>query len=241
MKRFAWMKAALALTGLALGSAAIAADHRDAPGTTADPSADINDVYTWKEGANVILIMTVTPVADMNSKFSDKVQYVFHTESTGTFGMPGTKKDVIVTFDTAQKLSLWVTTPGAATADDYVTGDASATAGLSSTSGKVKVFAGLRDDPFFFNLDGFVAAAGAVAAAAPSLTFDTNGCPALDAATAGALGALLGGDPSMNPPGPPKDFFAGLNTLGIVVSIDQSLINGGGNFLSVWASTNVGG
>ena len=39
--------------------------------------------------------------------------------------------------------------------DEYVTGDASAITGLTSADGKLKVFAGLRADPFFFNLDGF--------------------------------------------------------------------------------------
>jgi hypothetical protein len=40
--------------------------------------------------------------------------------------------------------------------------------------------------------------------------------------------------------GPPQDFFAKLNALAIVVSIDKGLVtNGGANpIVSVWASTN---
>src|SRR5437762_1644887 len=82
------------------------------------------------------LAMTVSPLAAAGAKFSDKTQYVFHT-SSGAFGATTSNVDVICTFDTAQNISCWVGT------DDYVTGNASASAGISSTSGKTKVFAGM--------------------------------------------------------------------------------------------------
>ncbi|MBI3328826.1 MAG: hypothetical protein HYZ81_19245, partial [Nitrospinae bacterium] len=52
---------------------------------------------------------------------------------------------------------------------DYVEGDASQEAGLTSRMGKFKLFAGLRNDPFFFNLAGFAKVAADVAAVAPML------------------------------------------------------------------------
>jgi hypothetical protein len=217
---------------------ALAADHLDAPGTMADPTADITDTYAWLDGSNVVLILNVTPLAMTGAKFSDKVQYVLHTESSAKFGMPGTKKDIICTFDAAQKISCWLGGSPTKAADDYVTGDAGATAGLMSTSGKVKVFAGLRDDPFFFNLDGFKDAVAAVDGAEASLTFDPSGCPAINGVTATALGKMLGG--TMMGTMPPKDFFGGKNVLSIVLSIDKSLLNTGGPILNVWGSTNKG-
>ena len=77
--------------------------------------------------------MTVFPVADANSKFSDAAAYVFHTESAGAFGATSNPLDIICTFDAAQKIQCWA-------GDEYVTGDASAAAGITSTSGKLKVF-----------------------------------------------------------------------------------------------------
>src|SRR5579859_75469 len=179
--------ALLAGVGGAVGysMSAFSADHADSPATTNDPVADINDVFTWMDGNNVVLAMTVYPNAPSTATFSNAVQYVFHTASTSTFppATAPTPVDVIATFDTNQKISLWV---GGA---DYVTGDASPTSGLTSADGKVKVFAGLRADPFFFNLDGFKAVVGAVDTALASGTIPTTdaGCPLLEAGTSAAL------------------------------------------------------
>ena len=239
MKSMLWLRGALALTVTTVASWAIAADHRDAPGTTADPAADINDVYSWVDGDNVVLVMTVSPEATQKTKFSNAVQYVFHTESHSAFGLPGTALDIICTFDEAQAIQCWAGT------DEYVTGDASVATGLGSTSKKFKVFAGLRDDPFFFNLEGFKAAAGTVITALgmePPPPIDAAGCPSIDAATSMALVETLSTDPLSEPPNQPaKDNFAGFNTLAIVISIDKTLVTEGGKVMSVWGSTNMVG
>jgi len=234
---------ALALVAMSASPFAFAADHLDAPGvmmTGGDPSIDITDVYTWNDGSNVVLIMDVFPLATTSSKFSNTIKYAFHTESTAKYGMAGTAKDVVCTFDATQKISCWVTTPGAATADDYVTGDASATLGIKSASGKITVHTGLHDDPFFFNLQGFKDAVADVDAAetASALTFDPAGCPN----TAGAVSAKLVNDvthTSTNTPTmAPQDFFAGKNVLAIVMTVDKSLLTTGGPLVAVWGSTN---
>src|SRR5205085_3071043 len=116
-----------------------------------------------------------------------------------------------------------------------VTGDASAEGGLRSRDGKVRVFAGLRNDPFFFNLPGFRATARIVAGAAGSLTFDPAGCPALDAATSAALVGQLQTAPGG---GPAVDNFARFNVLAIVVSVSKSLVTRDGPVVAVWGSTN---
>jgi len=237
MKKMTWFSGALALAVLTTASLASAADHRDSPATIADPAADINDVYGWVEGGKMILAMTVFPVADMNLKFSDKIQYVLHTESAAGFGMAGTKTNIIATFDATQKIQLWVGDKG------YVTGDASATAGLTSEDGKIKVFAGLRSDPFFFNLEGFLDAVSTVTTVAamnpPVLMFDPSGCPNVDAATSAVLVDML--QSTQMGAGPAVDFFGMLNTLAIVIEVDKALLTGGGNFVNVWASTNMAG
>jgi hypothetical protein len=198
-----------------------AADHRDAPASTAEPAADINDVYSFMDGNNAVFAMTVFPAASGTSKFSDAVQYVIRTASAATFGATADDFNIICTFDAAQKAQCW------AGATHYLTGDASAATGISSADGKVKIFAGARKDPFFFNLAGFQEVAKAVTAAAPSLQYTDAGCPLLPKATADALVAQLAKNPDAAAPGP-DDFFKNLNTLAIVVSIDKALVTKGG-------------
>ena len=158
------------------------------------------------------------------------MQYVFHVSSRTAYGSAaGGSTNIICTFTTAQAVSCWV---GSA---DYVSGDASNTAGLTSSSGKVKVFTGLRDDPFFFNLDGFKDAAATVRAAKSSLTFDAAGCPALDSGTSTTLVNKLKNSPGSSSP---VDHFSGLNALSIVLSVDKTILTSGGPLVSVWAATH---
>lgn len=234
-----WKQGASALALLAVSSfapAIDAADHRDGPQAKSDPTADVNDLFAWMstDASKVYLAMTVFPAATTMSKFSNVVQYVFNTYSTAKYGMPSTSTvKILCSFDVAQQISCWVGTPGAAPVE-YVTGDASATAGITSSSGKFKVFAGLRNDPFFFNLNGFLHAAQTVHGAAGALMFDLAGCPNLDVATAGLLVSQLTHDTDGT--SPPLDNFSKLNGLAIVVSIDKTLLTAGGPVLGVYAS-----
>jgi len=204
------------------------ADHLDAPAVKADPTVDLNDLYAWVDGGRFVLALTSFPAATAASKFSNVVQYVVHTQSGAAYGNTTASEDLICTFDTAQKISCWLGT------DEYVTGDASGTAGLSSADGKLKVFAGLRADPFFFNLDGFKHTQTTVEGAGP-LAADLAGCPTLDPATAAVLRSQLQSSPDG---GPAADFFANLNGLAIVASIDKTLVTKGGPIVSAWASTH---
>jgi Domain of unknown function (DUF4331) len=205
------------------------ADHLDAPATKADPAADIADLYAFTDGTHSVFAVTVFPAATTAAKFSDMVQYVIHTSSGAAYGTTTANEDIICTFTTAQTASCWAGT------DEYVTGDASATTGLASADGKLKVFAGLRADPFFFNLDGFHAAEATVEGAASGLHFDVAGCPTLDPGTAGFLRTQLTTNPADG--GAAQDFFANLDALAIVVSIDTTLVTKGGAIVSSWAGT----
>lgn len=195
------------------------ADHVDGPAVRADPAADIADVFAWTtpDARNVNLVLTVPAAA-----FSDAVQYAFRIESSAGFGQEGIETDVICSFDVDQDIECWVGD------QDYVTGDASGVTGLTSNSGLVRVFAGERDDPFYFNNSGFNATLDIVRGAAGSLTFDDAGCPVLDAATSNALVTQLatGGNG-----------FIG-SILAIVVQVDRGLLARGGDILAVWASTH---
>jgi hypothetical protein len=228
VRKLTGLAAALGVIGLGYNQIAQSADHLDSMSVTGTEAAsDINDVYTWVDGNNVVLVMDVSPVATVASKFSDATKYVFHTRSGTAFGNTPSSFDIICTFNTAQNIQCWA---GAST---YVSGNASATAGLSSANGKFKVFAGLRADPFFFNLAGFQTATSTVKNAASLPQADAAGCRDL-----GATGTTLVNQLKQNAAGnAPVDFFANLNTLSIVVSIDKTLVNAGGPIMSVYAAT----
>ena len=67
------------------------------------------------------------------------------------------------------------------------------------------------------------------------LTFDDAGCPAVDAATSQALVQQLQTEPDGSPA---TDEFKGANGLGLVLSVDKSLLTANGPILAVWGSTN---
>ncbi len=230
------MKKSTPLLGLALGALLIpaislAADHIDSPSAVADPAADITDLYAWmsSDASKVNLVLNVSPFAGAQSQFSDAVQYVFHVNSSTGYGEAQTETRIICEFDDAGAVACW------AGSDEYVTGDASAVAGLASSSGALKVFSGLRNDPFFMENVGFNNTVSAVLAAAPSLTFDGAGCPALDQATSNALVGLL---QSGTDGAAASDTFAGSNVLSLVIQVDKDVVSSGGPLLGVWASTH---
>ena len=225
------------------------ADHRDGDVTEGDPTADINDVYTFMDGTNAVFVMTVFPFATATALdggapdggagipgFSGAVQYVFHTSSGKAYPLAIDDVDIICTFKSQTNISCWVGTA------DYVTGDPSSpTTALTSASGMVKVFAGLRGDPFHFNLCGFKDAIATIEANVASLKFDASGCPT-NVATAGFTTILLGelAETTSTNSCPSKtvaDDFAAADTLALVVSVDKSLVTKGGPLVSVWGAT----
>ncbi len=234
MRRSKWL-----WSGLAAGVAGAlmliavklqAADHAEAPAVKAAPDADITDVFAWMspDGSKVDLIMDWFPNAPPTSKLAANVLFVFHVNSKASFAAStATETQVICGFDASENLSCWVGTA------DYVTGAKSTT--LTSSSGKVKAFAGIKDDPFFINGAGVGGAIMTVQGAKAALQFDAAGCPTVDAATSMALVTQLrtgaGG-------AAPSNVFAGQKIQTIVLEIDKSLLTSGGPILGVWGSTN---
>jgi hypothetical protein len=216
----------LVLLGVALLAApARAADHGDGTASgialALEPAADLNDVFAWMsaDASRVYLVMSLFPGASATSRFSDAVKYVFHTASVSTYLGASVARDIVCTFSNAtpQVASCWLDDPGDASVKAYVTGNAGATAGITSGDGRVRLFAGPRDDPFFFNLAGFRNAASTVAAAlkeaGPTLmgTYIKGvdpthpGCPILSAAGRTTVTGYLSHDCTGT--GPAVDFF----------------------------------
>lgn len=209
-----------------------AADHIDSNSVQADPTADITDVYAWmsSDASKLNLVLNVAPFATSTSAFSDAVQYAFHIQSSASYGgTPSAESLIICEFDAAGVIECWG-------GGSYVTGDPSDTAGITSDDGVLKVFAGLRDDPFFFNLDGFNETVAIVVDAASALTFDEDGCPTIDEPTSDVLVTQLQSDADDEPA---TDDLAGSNVLSLVVQIDKTAVNSDGPILSVWGSTHM--
>ena len=202
------------------------------------PMADITDVYAWMTGASLNLVMDVSPRDDGTNGFGPAVLYAFHLTSKPRLGIAepgGTETQVICRFDSNTSVRCWVASGGVTR--DYVVGDPSNTAGVTSPSGRVKVFAGRRSDPAFFNLSGFTTAMAGFAPQLISTSEDAARCPS---------GVLLGEFVNLrtrlgNSPGSGSDSFTMSNVMAIVVQIDPALVNTGSNtVIAVWGSTHVG-
>jgi hypothetical protein len=234
--------------GLGIGALLVAhstqaADHLDSPSTTANPMADITDVYAWNtaDAMKVNLVMAISPGDPGTRMFGPSVQYVFHVSSTsGVADTNRTETKVICTFADDTHVQCWVGDK------DYVAGDPSGTDGVTSTDGKLKVWAGRRADPFFFNLNGFEDTVATVlqAAATPGFSTDGAGCPTIPAVTGAGLRAKLtegarGSNTHAPCSGSSANCFEDLNVLAIVVQVDKALLNEGSNkVLAVWGSTH---
>ena len=211
---------------LVLGSAAaMASDHRDAPTVINDPRADIGDLYAWvaDDGRSVNLVMTI-----VSRTFADEVAYAFHIDSGRRFGATRKTSELVCRF-----------VSGAADcrldATDRAQGDASGTDGLEGARKRFRVYAGLRDDPFFNNVrgtrDAYNAAKKALASGA---TRDAAGCPMFSAEQSREILDRW----HHTDGGPGQDFLRTWTTSAIVVTVDIDAVNRGGPLLAIWASTS---
>jgi len=235
LKKLALVGGGAGLVVASLLATGRAADHADSPMAASNPMGDITDVYAWMTGSNLNLVMDVSPQDDGTRTFGPTVLYVFHLTSKAGIGIgmaAGTETKVICKFASNTSVQCWVTNAGGTAIKDYVSGNPSPRAGVTSILGKVKVFAGRSSDPFFFNLTGFNTA---MATLAPLSTAGPDGamCPtgisdsqALTIRTQLATGT---------------DAFATAKVMAIVLQVDKSLVNVDNNSaVAVWGSTHLG-
>ena len=192
-----------------------AADHRDSPSVENDPGADITDVYAFRSPTNsddLVVALDVnglTPPAERRN-FADDVTYALHVDGNADLAADA---NVEIAFSgntfTIEGLG------------DPITGDVtppgSTEAKVTDANG-IKVFAGPRDDPFFFDLTGFK-------------NFLAN--PAIP-----ATGLRPAGET-------PVDQFAGTNISAIVIELPVTAVTGADSSdtgtIKAWATTSRGG
>lgn len=161
----------LFLTALAVISASIgivlAADHIDAPAVTST-SSDITDFYAFQSpesSSNMVFVVNtqglMDPTASATAAFDENVMIQVNIDNTGDF----VEDLVIQAVVNDGKLSVYgpvkptstglmgmVETDATVTTTDVT--EYGKTASIGSKNG-IKVFAGPRDDPFFFDLVAF--------------------------------------------------------------------------------------
>lgn len=143
-----------AMTVLTVGAAPLftsAADHLEAPLAAANRSLDITDIYAFdaKSSKNTVLVVDVNPLAGVLSgtTFSSRGEYRFNIDTNGD----AVADDVYAVrfgkarHDGSQKVTL------RRNGDVILSG----WTGRTIKDHGAKLFAGLKDDPFFFDLASF--------------------------------------------------------------------------------------
>lgn len=172
------MKRKLLLGGLlaliTTGGILIAADHIDAPAVTGpgstSPGNDITDVYAFQSPADnskMVFVMNtqglLSPTSSAAAAFPSNVMYEFNIDNTGD-----NVEDLVIqclvqngkmrvygpVAPAAPGLTSTVRTNGPVT-ETAVTAYAATSISSGTNSNGTKVFAGPRDDPFFFDLSRF--------------------------------------------------------------------------------------
>jgi hypothetical protein len=205
-----------------------AADHGDAPLTAHDLGADLNDAYMFldpNDNTRVIMIMTVHGfiVPGENSNFGifdPALRYRFEIETTGD-----AKPDKFIDVRFSPRVANPAGVPQAQTATINLPNGRTFTAPSTNSNNAADVaptpvlttdsqsgvifFAGLTDDPFFFDIPAFARFNGSIRAGSPNPGVFSRG----------------------------RDTFAGYNTLAIALSMPLSFIRGPGNELGLACAT----
>lgn len=231
----------LALLGLAMvvGSAALrvgAADHLDAPTVKSDHRIDINDIYVFEgaDPANTVLVMTTNVHAGFLSgtTFRPGALYEFKIDNTGD-----AIEDVAyrikfgdVRGDGSQQIHVQradgAANPGSGAGGKVVA--KGSTGEMLTVAGGGMAWAGLADDPFYFDLVGF---SGFKADLLAEITGDGLSPAELLAAI---TTNICTSDPAPN-------FFAGFDATAIVLEVPDSALDGNNTtgVINVWGETAV--
>jgi hypothetical protein len=147
--------AGAALLVLTVGAApflASGADHLESPNAKANHALDITDIYAFdgSNATNTVLVANVNPLAGVISgtKFATNGSYRLNVDKNGDFVADDVYK---VTFGSAApdgKQSLTLRKDGAVVLRGKT--------GSTNVGGGVKLYAGVKDDPFFFDLASFI-------------------------------------------------------------------------------------
>lgn len=134
------------------GGEVIAADHVDGPEAIADPAADITDFFAWAEGNSVYFVLAYAGLSEAGTPalYDRDVLYGIHIDNDGD-GIADS--DIWIRFGQDTDGEWGVQVEGLA-GGDAIVGPVDEI--IEAPLGQ-QVYAGLRDDPFFFDLQGLMA------------------------------------------------------------------------------------
>ena len=234
-RRVGWAVAAgagaLTIT-MAVARDSNASDHQDTPDVELSPRMDINDVYAFPGSSpdRVVLVMTtsspITPAQSPTATFDPNLLYQLKIDNTGdgvedkviqiTFSGVGNAQQVLVRGPAAPEQAGTMNT--LLTCGPTLTGGINASIG---TAGGVQAFAGIRDDPFFLDLEQFFR----IVPDRKPVSGPLSQLPDQPSASA------------FRPAGQSVDYLRGLNTLAIVLEMPSAMLTDGGNKkIGVWGT-----
>lgn len=152
-----WTPLALAVP---LAIALMGSDHKDGPSSIADHAADIADLYAWHDAAAGTLTVAMTfagfGAPGQAATFDPEVLYSVHIDRAADANHFDQVADVDINIRFARndRGEYGVQVENLPGASGPMSGKVET---VIADNGGRQVFAGLRDDPFFFDLDGFKA------------------------------------------------------------------------------------
>jgi len=211
-----WTTAFALIVFLALGTglALRGADHADAPDTS-EGNLDVNDLYVFAQGDNLVFAMTVHPLlapgeATEQAAFNPMGLYEFKLDRERDGIADAVIQVAFAGMGAAQVVSIRgpLAIPDGGSSRRLVQAPTVRGRLDETFSGSgITAFAGRRDDPFFIDLFG-----------------DMSLTSVLNAAFSAALGEQVGADGeqtlAFNPDA--VDDLAGLNTLAIVIEVPKA-------------------
>jgi hypothetical protein len=135
-----------------------AADHRDGPAAKGDPAADISDVFAYpiaaEDGSSrLVLAMALHPYAGDDASFSDRVEHVFRLRpakvGSGAAIETSDRETVVRCRLTGENTEMTCAVEGPGCTDACPESVVSIGDESGGAVPELKVFAGLRADPFF--------------------------------------------------------------------------------------------
>jgi Domain of unknown function (DUF4331) len=233
--RARYVGAALAIAGIGLLAgvrATIGSDHQDTPEVELSPRMDINDVYAFPGTSDdrIVLVMTtsspITPAQGASASFDPDLLYQLKIDNNGdavedlvlqlTFDGQGASQKVRVR-GPVRPVMTGTRNPIVATSP-ALTGNFNTSFGSSNG---MEVFAGLRDDPFFLDLEQFFR----IIPDRRPVSGPLSQLP--DQPSASAFRAS----------GQAIDYLRGFNTLAIVIELPESELTAGGTAkLGIWGT-----
>lgn len=214
-------------------------DHADTPLIAASPGTDLTDVYIFPSpttASNVVLAMNVHPLIPAgqgaSTAFDPNVLYQFKIDNTGDF-----VEDLVIqakfSGSAAATQTYQIYGPGkpneTGTVTSYLDTPNPGAGQLNTTfqpQPDTKVFAGGREDPFFFDLERFFQIL-------PDRATPINGI-AVPPAQANVPQAT-----TWRAPGAASDFLYNSNVLSLVVELPKAkLVGTGDGKIRVWCTTS---